>query len=92
MREYTGAELINIAAKCQQKARESIQVWFVLLWDMRCDGIFLVGQETEKTSNITTYPAVWHHLHGPGARRGRGGSGYSAHYGLYYSSIQGGLA
>lgn len=33
MRAYTPTELIDIGAKSQQKARESIQAWLAQLWD-----------------------------------------------------------
>lgn len=35
MREYTPALLIGIVTNFQYKARESIQVWLVWLWDIR---------------------------------------------------------
>ena len=64
MREYTLTELIDIATKLQQKARESIQAWLVWLWDMGGNGISLTSQEVEKMSNITIQPALWQSLHG----------------------------
>ena len=33
MREYTPAELLGLAAKFRQKARESIQAWLLQSWD-----------------------------------------------------------
>ena len=33
MREYTPAELVGLAAKFQQKARESIRAWLLQPWD-----------------------------------------------------------
>lgn len=34
MKEYTPTELIDLAAKFQQKARASVLAWLVWLWDM----------------------------------------------------------
>ena len=53
MREYMPAELIDIAAKFQQKARENIQAWYVQLRDTGNNGISLTGKEAGKMSNIT---------------------------------------
>lgn len=59
VREYAPTDFIDIAAKFQQKTRESIQAWLVWLWVMGGDGISLTRKEAEKKSNITTYPAFW---------------------------------
>ena len=61
---YPGLELIDIAAKLQQKARECNQAWLVWLWGTEGNGIFVTRQETEKMSNITTYPTHQQCLHG----------------------------
>lgn len=47
IREDTPTELIDVAAKSPQKARESVQAWVVHLWDPG-DGVSLTGQEAEK--------------------------------------------
>lgn len=52
MREYTPAELTDIAANFQNKTRE--RAWL-------CG--YRIRQETQKM-NITTHPALWQHLHG----------------------------
>ena len=59
MREYTLTELIAIAAKFQQKVRESTQCPMGYGRWGDGDGISLRGQEAEKMSNITTHPALW---------------------------------
>ena len=73
MRQYTPTELIDIAAKFQQKAREIIQAWLVPLlgggWE-DVDGTSLTRQEAEKMSNITIYPALLQHLHDAQGVRG----------------------
>lgn len=50
-------DFIDIAAKFQQKARESIQAWLMQLWLMGGTGISLTRKEAEKRSNITRHPA-----------------------------------
>ena len=64
MRKYMPAELIDIAAKFQQKPRASVEAWLTWLWDTRGNGISLTRQEAEKMSNITTRPAFWQCPHG----------------------------
>lgn len=54
MREHTPLELVDRAAKFQQKARESIQAWLMWLYDMGANGISVTRQEAEKMSTITT--------------------------------------
>ena len=57
IREYTPTELMDMAAKSQQKAQKSIQAWVVHLWDPGGDGVSLTAQEAEKMSSTTTHPA-----------------------------------
>lgn len=57
-------DLTYIAAKLQQKARESVQSWLVQLWDIGGHGISWTGQRAKRMNNITTHPVLWQHLQG----------------------------
>lgn len=58
MRVYTPIELIDTAAKFQQKAKKRIQAWLVQLRKTGGHGIPLPRQVAENMSNITTHPAL----------------------------------
>ena len=64
MRGFAPPELIELAAKFQRQAKGGLQDQLVLLGDTGSDGISLTGQEVEKTSIVTTPPALWGRLCG----------------------------
>ena len=67
MREYTPAELVGLAAKFQQKARESIRAWLLQPWDA------LPGGSAPSPSSLQRLPGKWRQS-GPGLQGQRGGS------------------
>lgn len=59
VRKYTPAEIIDIVADFQQKARESIRAWLGGQWmgtKGRDDGISLTGQRAKKLGCVCTHP------------------------------------
>ena len=60
MREYTPTELIDIAAKFQQKARESIQACSYEIQEVMA--FLLPGGREDEQHHLTTF--LWQHLHG----------------------------